>query len=707
MDANAAQQEIAAKAEEIRVEMVTIIRESIRSLNQRAINELLFTGPISQLIKSRFIRNDQPLALAQKTSARIKQIGIENRYDPQVINLLAVTLATVAGLHVRIEEIKDEIEEHIRIILHPQEGDEAPTSIAAAAAQAPQFNEETYMESINVIFNTMIEVINGEMVGFITQVNERAFTSNLVTRSVLARIANTFDDNEKRLISDYLGIINTLITQIIGHTFGEEGPFNIRDLRIIRVLGTANKFIDNAANQYGVIKFAGGQITDSIELRTDNMDDLKRFDQLTLEAINAYAYWKLMLYAPSQAWREVKWLQNLTNTIDRTWWENPATRFDLFINAWILDTLSRVGSLDSKQSMATKTTTWKQSYNLPSGPKKIAVSDSLLNEISLFDAYYKIDYQSLFPIGMSVRTRLNPFIFIIDDGIRNEFITQHFIEGLMIDCAKKALCVYMQELRVVRQKNLQRYDGILIGDPVISDKRVDIRGLRFFLDFVDTKLLSTNLARSSSDYFNYTEIAATFMNYVSIYAFRNGVQPNRREAWTADRSHTLKGNRGGTEYPSLLAYLNELRQRVETHQPLCETTPNIYLDVPILDESGPHRPAEPIAPLVASAARGPVSGLLSAPAPPAVAPSAPVPSAPVPSAPAPPPATPSAPSAPAPPATPLRTQSPGPPAGSPAPRGHAQFANLASDPAESVTVRRPAEATPLFPTGRPGLRPSL
>jgi len=683
MDANAAQQEIAAKAEEIRVEMVTIIRESIRSLNQRAINELLFTGPISQLIKSRFIRNDQPLALAQKTSARIKQIGIENRYDPQVINLLAVTIATVAGLHIRIEEIKDEIEEHIRIILDPHEGDEAPTSIAAAAAQAPQFNEETYMESINVIFNTMIEVINGEMVGFITQINERAFTSNLVTRSVLARIANTFDDNEKRLISDYLGNINILITQIIGHTFGEEGPFNIRDLRIIRVLGTANKFIDNAANQYGVIKFAG--VTDSIELRTDNMDDLKRFDQLTLEAINAYAYWKLMLYAPSQAWREVKWLQNLTNTIDRTWWENPATRFDLFINAWILDTLSRVGSLDSKQSMAKKTETWKQSYNLPSGPKKIAVSDSLLNEISLFDAYYKIDYQSLFPIGMSVRTRLNPFIFIIDDGIRNEFITQHFIEGLMIDCAKKALCVYTQELRVVRQKNLQRYDGILIGDPVISDKRVDIRGLRFFLDFVDTKLLSTNLARSSSDYFNYTEIAATFMNYVSIYAFRNGVQPNRREAWTADRSHTLKGNRGGTEYPSLLAYLNELRQRVESHQPLCETTPNIYLDVPILDESGPYRPAEPIAPLVASAARGPVGGVPSAA--PLVASAARVPSA-------------------APPATPLRTQPPGPPAGSPAPRGPVQFANNSSDPAQSVGPR-PVEPTPLFPEVRTSQRPSL
>jgi hypothetical protein len=673
MDAAAAQQQLEEAAEEIRESMIPIIRETIRSLNQRAINELLFIQPISQLIKTRFIRNEQPLLLAQKTSARIKQIGTENRYDPQVINLLAVTIATVAALHIRIEDIKEEIQEHIRIALNPAEGVEMPISVAAQAASEARFNEEEYMESIMVIFNTLLEIINSEMVGFITQVNDRSFTSNLLTRSVLGRIANTFDDNEKRLISNYLGSINTLITQIIGHTFGEEGPFNIRDLRIIRVLGSANKFIDNATNQYGIIKFTG--VTDGVELRTDNIDDLKRFDKFTLEAMNAYAYWKLMLYAPPQAWREVKWLQNLSNSIDRTWWENPATRFDLFINAWIIDTLSRVGLLNPQQSMAAKTETWKQSYSM-TGPKKITVSDALLNEISLFDAYYKIDYQSLIPIGMSTRTRLNPFIFILDADIRNEFITQHFIEGLMIDCAKQALCIHTREIKAVRQNNLERYDGIRIGDPIIPDKRVDIRGLRFFLDFIDAKLLSTNLERSSLEYFNYTEIMATFINYVNVYAFRNGVQPSRREAWTADRSPTLRGHRGGTEYPSLLAYLNELRQRIETHQPLCETTPNIYLDIPVIDDVAvPSAPrAAVVTPLLASAARGPVGEL---------------------------------PSAPAPPATPLRTQSPNPPAGSPAPRAHVQFGNQASDPAESVRAARPTELSPLFPQVRPGLRPSL
>jgi len=149
------------------------------------------------------------------------------------------------------------------------------------------------------------------------------------------------------------------------------------------------------------------------------------------------------------------------------------------------------------------------------------------------------------------------------------------------------------------------------------------------------------------------------MNYVSVYAFRNGVQPGRREAWTADRSPTLRGNRGGMEHPSLLAYLNELRQRVETQQPLCETTPNIYLDIPVADvPSAPRAQVHAPVALVPREATAPREAPREPPAP-------------------------------------------------REPAGTVRFSNQASDPAESVTAGRPTEATPLFPQGRPGLRPIL
>jgi hypothetical protein len=172
---------------------------------------------------------------------------------------------------------------------------------------------------------------------------------------------------------------------------------------------------------------------------------------------------------------------------------------------------------------------------------------------------------------------------------------------------------------------------------------------------------------------------ATFMNYVSVYAFRNGIQPNRREAWTADRSPTLRGNRGGMEHPSLLAYLNELRQRVETHQPLCETTPKIYLDIPVSDDapitdSGPVR-LQPSRPAAASSATGAASSATGTPVLKSAV------------------AAPSGPAAPS--AIGARP-------------AHIQFANQSSDPgALSVAAGRPTEETPLFSTARPGLRPIL
>ena len=184
----------------------------------------------------------------------------------------------------------------------------------------------------------------------------------------------------------------------------------------------------------------------------------------------------------------------------------------------------------------------------------------------------------------------------------------------MIDCAKQALCAHVREAAIVRQNRLQSYNGIGVGNPIIADKRVDLRGLRYFLDFVDTKILSPRLERSSAPYFQLTIVMGTFMNYVSVYAFHGGVAPGNQNPWTADRSPILVGAgpraRGGARphYPSLLAYLNELRQRVENQEPLCETTPNIYLDIPVIEDAlGPVKPAAPaaLAPLRPSAPAAP------------------------------------------------------------------------------------------------------
>ena len=642
--AAAAANPIEREAEAIRVEMVRYISETVALMNQNQVPELLIErnlfASIPTLVKTRFIQGDQPIAVSQKVSIAVKRIGHENRYDPQITNLLAVTLACIAGVRFELFNIIDTITEDIEIVLRPQPGDELPTSAAARTAQEVSTRanagrdtlargavgaaaapaqaaiaalanfSNAYLEQIGMIKDDMLGVIEDALTNLMA--NIRNLHMRIVLDPVIRSVQGRFLNEQQ--INEYLPRISTLITQILGHTFGQEGPFNIEDLRLINILGRTNQFVPNANNQSGILKFTGNPAT-PVELRADNIEDLKKYDTYTLEGINAYAYWKLMLYAPQSAWTEVKWMKNLTNRTDKTWWENPAIRFDLFINAWILDTLSRVGQLKSDQPFDEKMAFWKQLASLPAGaPNKIAISDALLNEISLFDAFFKIDYQSLFPRSTAPNVRMNPFNYLFDEGIRREFVTQHFIESIMIDCAKQALCAHVREAAIVRQNGLRSYNGIGVGNPIVADKRVDLRGLRYFLDFVDTKILSPRLERSSAPYFQLTIVMGTFMNYVSVYAFHNGVAPGNQNAWTADRSPTLVGAgpraRGGARpnYPSLLAYLNELRQRVENQEPLCETTPNIYLDIPVLEDTVPSaRPAASSAPVVAASSASPAA----------------------------------------------------------------------------------------------------
>jgi len=672
---------IQQEGEAIRVEMVRYISETVAHMNLNQVPELLIDrnlfSALPLLIKTRFIQGDQPIAISQKVSITVKRLGFENGYDPQITNLLAVTLATIAGVRFELFNIIDTITEDIEIVLRPQPGNELPTSAAARAAHevstraataratlargvagaaaAPaqaaiaalaSFSDD-YLGDIDTIKDDMLGVIEVALTNLMA--NIRNLHMRIVLDPVIRSVQGRFLNEEK--INQYLPRITALITQILGHTFGQEGPFNIEDLRLIRILGRTNQFVPNANNQSGILKFTGNPDT-TVELRADNIEDLKKYDTYTLEGINAYGFWKLMLYAPLSAWREVKWMKNLTNRADKTWWENPAIRFDLFINAWILDTLSRVGQLKSDQLFDEKMALWKQLVRIPAGtPNKINISDALLNEIGLFDAFFKIDYQSLFPRAIAPNVRMNPFNYLFDEGIRREFMTQHFMEGVMIDCAKQALCAHVREAAIVRQNGLRSYNGIGVGNPIVADKRVDLRGLRYFLDFVDTKILSPVLERSSAPYFQLTIVMGTFMNYVSVYAFHNGVGPNNQNAWTADRSAILTGNRRGAHYPSLLAYLNELRQRVENQEPLCETTPNIYLDIPVLEDAAPVA-ARPLVLAPSSAAARPLvlasssSAAAAAARPARPAPAAPAaPSAAAPSAAAPSAAAPAAPSA--------------------------------------------------------------
>ena len=576
--------EVEAVADALRASMrqdIRIIADTINGSLQRElhIDRNLFVEPIANLIRMKFMDGVQSLTIAQKVSTLIKRMAADRNYDPSITNLFATSVATVIGTRIKLMEFKDdvedEVEEHINAIQNPQPNVEPPNSAVTRAmlADRPPFDQATYLNDLDTVIAEIIEIVKRETSNKASQVREISLQTLItsIERSITAR----FDAEVK--INEFLPDLLRLITQILGHVFSDEGPFIIENLRRIAVLSVTHPFAANKENQSGVIKFTG-QPQEFLWLSADNLEDLNQYKDMTLEAINAYAYWKLLLYAPEQAWQEIEWMKNLVLDIPDHWWENPSVRFDMFIHAWILDTLSRVNLLVSTQTLKQKIAQWKIQYD----SKKIIIEGPLLDEILNFDTFFKIDYQSIFHRDLP-RGKINPFLFITDAEIQDRYINQHHYEGIMIDCAKQALCVHTREVNAVRRNRLRTYNGIGVGDPIISNKRVDLRGLRFFLDFVDTKFLTPTLERTSIDLFALTMDMGTFINYVSVYAFNNGFPPEGRRVlqWTADRSPTMRN------YPSLLRYLEELRARVENVQPLCDTTPNVYLDIPVVEAEVP------------------------------------------------------------------------------------------------------------------------
>jgi len=574
--------------------MRQITRNVFTLLNDTLQQELhfdntLFVEPLARLLRRSYLAGEQPILIAKQISELTKQIARENGRDAQMANYVATVLAVLAGDLIETMDFKILALTDIEAVVNPAPGLPLPRTPVGAVAQQPGFNRERYEEDLERNINELRQRIFTDLTNKFTIIRE--IHIEMLVESIGRTIIPIYSGNP--VISAFIAEdLMPLLTRIIGHVFSTEGPYIIENLRRIYVLSTAQPFDRNAAQKAGVIKFTGAP-SELLRLSADNLEDLKQYSPYPLEAINAYAYWKLLLYAPPQAWQEVVWMKNLVSSIPSQWWENPAKRFDFFINAWILDTLSRVNELRG-DLIRQKIVRWKALNRLPAGTKgKIAISRTLLAEIGLFDAFFKIDYQMIFPEAIA-RDDINPFRFLLDDEIGDEFINDHFLQGIMIDCAKQALCVYAREAAIIRKNNIRTYNGTAVPpapELIISEKRVDLRGLRYFLDFVDEKFLSPaeSLSRSSVDFFSMTEVMGTFMNYVSIYAFRNGMPPGGRGAlqWTAGRSPILAGGRGRRAYQVLLTYLDELRERVENNQPLCNTTPNVYLDIPVIR----HEPA--------------------------------------------------------------------------------------------------------------------
>ena len=512
------------------------------------------TNEITELSQTRALNvNERDGAERRRLRAEVdirRTSGPPQRvFDPIVITLFAVLL----GLHTEI------------ILTWKKAVSEAAT------------DEEVDEE--NEFYDTLVDQLVSAIPAFTGHLRE--LSSQFMIQQYITNLSRQFERIK-------LTPILEMIKKTVGVNFGISMPVDLHDLRVIIVCGKENTFLKNVGNKEGVLKFTEQE--KSIRVRADNIKDLERFNTLTLEGMNAYAYFKLSLYAPQEAWTTLPWMKNLKNkTFEHEhWYENPVLRFDIFLNAWIVDTLSRVKELGAGKNIQELKTVWKQLATSATGivpkDKKINISANLLSEIKEFDAFFRINYEYIFPAFDSPdgrhEDRINPFHILINRDFAGAFAQQHFIEGIMIDCARSALQIYLRETATVKANNLDRYDGIPVvqGELIKSGKRVQIRGLKFFFDFMDAKFLSLSIDRTSDDLWAYQSVLNTFLKYVHAYVFLGGVVEGARGAWTANTASSL------ANFVALRRYLYELKRRVETGKRIVDINPHIYMDVPIIED---------------------------------------------------------------------------------------------------------------------------
>ena len=512
------------------------------------------TNEIAELSRTRALQiNERDGAERRRVRA---EIGVRRAsgppqqvFDPIVIILFAVLL----GLHTEI------------ILTWKKAVSEAATE------------EEADQE--NAFYDTLVDQLVNAIPAFTGHLRE--LSSQYMIQQYTTNLSRQFEAVQIRPILE-------IIKKTVGVNFGVSMPVDLHDLRVIIVCGKENSFLKNVGNKEGVLKFTEQE--KSIRVRADNIKDLERFNTLTLEGMNAYAYFKLSLYAPQEAWTTLPWMKNLKNkTFEHEhWYENPALRFDIFLNAWIIDTLSRVKALNTGKTVQELKTVWKQLVTSAAGivpkDKKINISANLLSEIKEFDAFFRIYYENIFPTFDSpdgrYEDKINPFHILTNRDFAGAFAQQHFIEGIMIDCARSALQIYLRETATIKANHLDRYDGIPVvqDERIQSSKRVQIRGLKFFLDFLDAKFLSVSIDRGSDDLWAYQSVLNTFLKYVHAYVFLDGVAEGAANPWTADRALILQ------EYVGLRQYLNELKRRVQSGKRIVDINPHIYMDVPIIED---------------------------------------------------------------------------------------------------------------------------
>ena len=373
-----------------------------------------------------------------------------------------------------------------------------------------------------------------------------------------------------------MNIINKAIAQAMELSFGISGTVEEVDNSNITILESGKKkplddwqtFIENINNKNGVLQFSGGHQTHVVKIEEwiNNQD----FHAQRLHRINAYGFYKLLLYLPKKTWiehdegRSPAWLKGIIPTgFHYGWWESPADRFLMFLWSWAVQMLSqpKISLFSPANSLQEKINLWREK-ELEATPE-FRTTDLVLQNMKEFANVFTLDIQTIFAKVNEVNDGQNPMVLLTNNVNAKEKRMEQTIYSFMITCAKAAKETVDLQIEKAIKDRISYFDGQPVPEGGISlvGERLDFYGVKEYIDFA-SKYVTKELSANSKLYYDKIDIMKQFMKYF--------------KSFISDPDFNLSGFNRSTLPNELKQYLIGIKARLIAGVEPLDASPNMY-----------------------------------------------------------------------------------------------------------------------------------
>jgi hypothetical protein len=348
------------------------------------------------------------------------------RKEPlQIVKIIADTIKTQGDAQIKnMGAIADK-----QIILHKVKLLATAVSVAIMLYSLNAYNDDTKIRLIDNLLNTISK-------------QDPNIGGQALEQALKARVREIIREGPT------MNIIYKTIAKAMELSFGISGTVEEVDNSNITILENGKNqldnwqiFIENIDNKNGVLQFSGGHQTHVVKIE-EWINNQYSHTQI-LHRINAYGFYKLLLYLPKKTWiehdegRSPAWLKGIIPTgFHYGWWESPADRFLMFLWSWAVQMLSqpKISLFSPANSLQEKINLWREKEL--EGTPEFRTTDLVLQNMKEFANVFTLDIQTIFAkvneVNGAHQILQNPMVLLTNNVNAKEKRMEQTIYSFMI-----------------------------------------------------------------------------------------------------------------------------------------------------------------------------------------------------------------------------------------------------------------------------------